>query len=45
MKKPNVEMMTKQLAGTLEKKRAVREKKVDAGIADRRGQTKGKKGK
>ncbi len=45
MKKPNVEMMTKQLAETLAKKRAVRDKKLDAGIADKRGQSRGKKGK
>lgn len=45
MKNPNVKMMTKQLAGTLAKKRAVREKKTDSGIADKRGQTRGKKGR
>ena len=45
MKKLNVKMMTKQLADTVAKKLAVREKKSEGGIAVRRGQTKGKKGK
>jgi hypothetical protein len=45
MKKVNVKMMTKQLSDTLAKELAVRERKVEGGIAVRRGQTKGKKGK
>ena len=45
MKKLNVRMMTKQLADTLAKEVAFREKKAQAGIAVRQGQTKGEKGK
>ena len=45
MKKLNVKMMTKQLSDTLAKELALREKKAEGGIAVRRGQTKGKKGK
>jgi hypothetical protein len=45
MKKVNVKMMTKQLADMLAKELAVREKKAEGGIAVRRGQSKGKKGK
>ena len=43
MKKLNVKMMTKQLAHTLAKEVAFREKKAQGGIAVRRGQTKGGK--
>jgi hypothetical protein len=45
MKKLNVKMMTKQLADTVAKEIAVREKKSEGGIAVKRGQTKAKKGK
>jgi hypothetical protein len=45
MKKVNVKMMTKQLSDTLAKELALRGKKAEGGIAVRRGQTKGKKGK
>jgi hypothetical protein len=45
MKKLNVKMMTQQLANTLAKEVALRTKKAEGGIAVRRGQTKGKKGK
>jgi hypothetical protein len=41
----NIKMMTKQLADTLAKEVAFREKKAQGGIAVRRGQTKGQKGK
>ena len=44
MKKLNVKIMTKQVANTLAKEIAVREKKVDGGFAVKRGQIKGKKG-
>ncbi len=44
-KKFNVNVLTKQLADTLAKEIAVREKKAEGGIAVRRGQIKGKKGK
>jgi hypothetical protein len=43
-KKLNVKIMTKQLADTVAKEVAFRNKKVEGGIAVRRGQTKGKKG-
>jgi len=43
MKKLNVKIMTKQLADTVAKETAVREKKVEGGIAVRRGQLKGKR--
>jgi len=45
MKKQNVKMMTKQLADTVAKEVAQREKKPEGGIAARRGSTNGKKGK
>ena len=45
MKKLNVKMMTKQVADTLAKEVAFRGKKAQAGMAVRRGQTKGEKGK
>jgi hypothetical protein len=45
MKKLNVKIMTKQVADTLAKEIAVRGKKAQGGIAVRRGQTKGEKGK
>jgi hypothetical protein len=45
MKKLNVKIMTKQLAKTLAKEVAFRNKKVEGGIAVRRGQTKGEKNK
>jgi hypothetical protein len=44
MKKLNVNIMTKRLAETLAKEVAFRNKKVEGGIAVRRGQIKGKKG-
>jgi hypothetical protein len=44
MKKLNIKIMTKQVADTLAKEIAVRGKKVDRGIAVKRGQIKGKKG-
>lgn len=45
MKKMNVKLMTKQLADTLAKEVAFREKKAQGGIAVRRGQAKGAKNK
>ena len=45
MKKLNVKMMTKQLADTVAKEVAFREKKSERGIAVRRGQAKGEKNK
>lgn len=45
MKKLNIKMMIKQIADTLAKEVAMRGKKAEGGIAARRGQTKGKKGK
>jgi hypothetical protein len=45
MKKLNVKIMTKQVADTLAKEIAVREKKVEGEIAVRRGQIKGEMGK
>ena len=45
MTKLNVKILTKQLADTIAKEVAVREKKAEGGIAVRRGQIKGKKGK
>ncbi len=44
MKKVNVNIMTKRLAETVAKEVAFRKKKVEGGIAVRRGQIKGKKG-
>jgi|AP3Bu8745761321_1050154.scaffolds.fasta_scaffold168351_1 hypothetical protein len=41
----NIKNMTKHLADMLAKEVAFREKKVQGGIAVRRGQTKGEKGK
>lgn len=41
MAKLTVKLMTKQLADTLAKEVALRKKKVEGGIAVRRGQTKG----
>jgi hypothetical protein len=41
----NIKIMTKQLADTLAKEVAFREKKAQGGIAVRRGQRKGEKGK
>jgi hypothetical protein len=41
----NIQIMTKQLADTLAKEVAFREKKAQGGIALRRGQTKGEKSK
>jgi hypothetical protein len=45
MTKLNVKIMTKQLADTVAKEIAVREKKAEGGIAVKRGQIKSKKGK
>ena len=45
MKKLNIKIMTKQVADALAKEITVREKKVEGGIAVKRGQIKGKKGK
>lgn len=45
MKKLNVKILTKRLADTFAKEVAVREQKSEGGIAVRRGQIKGKKGK
>ena len=44
-KKLHINVMTKQLADTLAKEVALREKKAEGGIAVRRGQIKGKKEK
>ena len=44
MKKLNVKIITKQVADAIAKEVAVRGKKVEGGIAVRRGQIKGKKG-
>jgi hypothetical protein len=44
-KKLHINVMTKQLADTLAKEVAIREKKAEGGIAVRRGQIKGKKEK
>jgi hypothetical protein len=41
----NIKVMTKHLADTLSKEIAFRGKKAQGGIAVRRGQTKGEKGK
>ena len=41
----NIKIMTKQLTATLAKEIAFRGKKAQGGIAVRRGQTKGEKGK
>ena len=41
----NIKIMTKQLSDTLAKEVAFRGKKAQAGMAVRRGQTKGEKGK
>ncbi len=41
----NIKIMTKQLTDTLAKEVAFRGKKAQGGIAVRRGQTKGEKGK
>ena len=45
MKKLNLKIMTKQLADSLAKESAVREKRVEGGIVGRRGKTREKKGK
>lgn len=45
MKKLNVKIMTQRLANTLAKEAALRGKKVEGGIAARRGQIKGEKNK
>jgi hypothetical protein len=45
MKNRNVKLMSKQVADTLAKEVAVREKKSEKGIAVRRGQIKGEKNK
>jgi hypothetical protein len=45
MTKLNVNIMTKRLAEKLAKEVAFRNKKAEGGIAVRRGQIKGKKGK
>ena len=41
----SIKIMTKQLSDTLAKEVAFREKKAQGGLAPRRGQTKGEKGK
>jgi hypothetical protein len=41
----NIKMMTKHLTEALAKEVAFREKKAQRGVAVRRGQTKGEKGK